>query len=223
MLTHVRMSVPDRPGLLAQITAALADAGADIRTITVLERESGRAVDDVYVSWPDARPLSALTERIESVRGVTLLGVRPSREVPGAFPDLDLLTQVLATGDRGLHTLVDMAVLAFGADWAASVSFAHGPEGTDGTDGPDGPGHIVYASGAAADDVVVPKIAPIRPVSIEQDGVQLAIAPLAPFDAVLVCGRAGKPAFHAAELERIRRVTELALELVHAKDALPSS
>ena len=47
MLMHLRMSVPDRPGMLAQITAALADVGADIRTIAVLERETGRAIDDI--------------------------------------------------------------------------------------------------------------------------------------------------------------------------------
>src|ERR1019366_5703043 len=55
MLMHLRMSVPDRPGMLAQITAALADVGADIRTIAVLERETGRAIDDIYLSWPEAR------------------------------------------------------------------------------------------------------------------------------------------------------------------------
>jgi len=33
---------------------------------------------------------------------------------------------------------------------------------------------------------------------------------------VLVCGRSQQPAFHQAELERIRRVTELAVGLVRA-------
>ena len=60
MLMHLRMSVPDRPGMLAQITAALADVGADIRTIAVLERESGRAIDDIYLSWPEGRPAVGL-------------------------------------------------------------------------------------------------------------------------------------------------------------------
>ena len=208
MLTHVRMSVPDRPGMLAKITSTLADAGADIRTISVLERESGRAVDDVYLSWPDSRPLSSLSERIGSVQGVNVLGIRRSREVPGAFPDLDLLTQVLATAARGVDTLVDMAAFAFGADWAASVSYTSGvPE-------------VLYASTGAGDAVVVPDSAVIRPVTMEIDGVALAVTPLERFGAVLVCGRAGTPAFHRAELERIRRVTELAVELVQADSAM---
>ncbi len=211
MLTHVRMSVPDRPGMLAKITSALADAGADIRAISVLERESGRAVDDVYLSWPDSRPLSSLVDRVGSVQGVNVLGTRRSREVPGAFPDLDLLTQVLATAARGVDTLVDMAAFAFGADWAASVSYSSGA--------PD----VLYASAGADDAVVVPDAVVVRPATMEIDGVQLAATPLARFDLVLVCGRAGAPAFHRVELERIRRVTELAAELVQANSAMTAA
>jgi hypothetical protein len=209
MLMHLRMSVPDRPGMLAQITTALADAGADIRTIAVLERESGRAIDDIYVSWPQAKLPSLLTERLATVRGVTILGIRPSRQVPGAFPDIDLLSQVLATASRGLDTLVDMAALAFGADWAASVTYASGAP------------VVMYASGALEGQIVLPGLAVIRPTAIEQDGVQLAATPLSPFDAVLVLGRSELPSFHQAELERIRRVTELAVGLVRA--AVPVS
>jgi hypothetical protein len=210
VLIHLRMSVSDRPGVLAQITGALADVGADIRTIAVLERESGRAVDDIYLSWPDGRPLAALADRVSGVRGVNLLGLRPSRQVPGAFPDLDLLTQVLATAARGIDTLVDMAALAFGADWAASVSYAAG--------GPE----VLYANAGPDDRVIVPELPVIRPTAMEQDGVQLAVAPLVPFDAMLVCGRAGLPSFHRVELERIRRVTELAVGLVRGDVAVAS-
>jgi hypothetical protein len=204
MLMHLRMSVPDRPGMLAQITAALADVGADIRTIAVLERESGRAIDDIYLSWPEGRPASALTERLASVRGISVLGLRPSRQVPGAFPDIDLLSQVLTTASRGLDTLVDMAALAFGADWAASVSYTSGSP------------VVLYASSRDDDVIVLPELPVIRPAASERDGIQLAATPLAPFDAVLVCGRSQQPAVHQAELERIRRVTELAVGLVRA-------
>jgi hypothetical protein len=137
-----------------------------------------------------------------------VLGLRPSRQVPGAFPDIDLLSQVLATASRGLDTLVDMAALAFGADWAASVTYASGSP------------VVLYASARPDDVIVLPEIAVIRSAAIELDGVQLAATPLSPFDAVLVCGRADKPSFHQAELERIRRVTELAVGLVRADVSL---
>lgn len=205
MLAHLRISVPDRPGMLARISGVLADAGADIRTISVLERRAGRAIDDVYVNWPEPKPLPLLAEQVATVGGVRLLGVRRSREVPGAFPDIDLLTQVLATASRGIDTLVDMAAFAFGGDWAASVSYATGQPA------------VLYCAAASDDAVVIPDAAVRRPAITEIDGVQLAVTPLEPFDAVLVCGRAGHPAFHHVELERIRRVTELAVGLVRAE------
>jgi len=205
MLTHLRITVPDRPGVLARITGVLADAGADIRTVSVLERESGRAIDDVYLKWPDARPLSSLADSLAIVHGVRVLGVRRSREVPGAFPDIDLLTQVLATASRGIDTLVDMAAFAFGGDWAASVSYSTGAPKS------------LYVSARPDDVIVVPDVAPVRATAIELDGVQVAVTPLEPFDAVLVCGRSGPPVFHRAEIERIRRVTELAVGLVRAE------
>jgi len=207
MLTHLRLSVLDRPGMLARITGVLADAGADIRTISVLERQSGRALDDVYLDWPDSVLPSVLAERMGQVNGVRVLGLRPSREMPGAFPDIDLLTQVLATASRGVDTLVDMASFAFGADWAASVSYASGAPA------------LLYCTAAPDDVVVVPDTAMSRATTMEIDGVHIAVTPLEPLEAVLVCGRAGQPAFHRVELERIRRVTELAVGLVRAEVA----
>jgi hypothetical protein len=208
MLTHVRVSVPDRPGVLAKITAAMAAAGADIRSITVLERESGRAIDDIYLSWPESRPSSALSDRLAGVRGVRVLGMRRSRQVPGAFPDLDLLSQVLATAARGLDTLVDMAAHAFGADWAASVSYGEfGPV-------------LRYANADPGHEIVVPSHAAVRPLAMEENGAQLVVAPLDPFDVALVCGRASGPPFHRAEVERVRRVTELAVGLLSADVAV---
>jgi hypothetical protein len=202
------MSVPDRPGVLAQITTVLADVGGDIRTIAVLEREAGRAIDDVYLSWSGAMPLTALSERLGAIRGVRVLGLRPSRAVPGVFPDLDLLTQVLATASRGIDTLVDMAAHAFGADWAASVTY--GASGAK----------VRYVNAGPDDEIVVPDVRAIRAMALEEGGVQLAVTPLDPFDVVLVCGRTAPPSFHRVEIERMRRVTELAVGLVRAEVAM---
>ena len=47
MPAHLRVSVPDRAGSLAALTTALASAGANVVSVTVVERESGRAVDDL--------------------------------------------------------------------------------------------------------------------------------------------------------------------------------
>ena len=54
MLVRVRLTLPDRPGALGQVTRALGEAGADITQITVLDRGDGRAVDDLTVFWPES-------------------------------------------------------------------------------------------------------------------------------------------------------------------------
>ncbi|MBX6370863.1 MAG: ACT domain-containing protein [Acidothermus sp.] len=200
MVVHLRVSVADRPGMLARVTAALADAGADIKSITVLERVGDRAVDDIYITWSSG-DFTDLAARLEGLRGVRVLGIRRTRQIPGAFPDLDLLAQVLATGTRGLDTLVDMAVAAFDADWAARISY------------PGGSPQIAYWSGTALDDVIVPPERFVRATAFEREGVPLVAVPLDPFDAALVCGRGSTPAFHRVEVERIARVTALAVGL----------
>ena len=42
MLLRVRITLPDKPGSLAQITKVLGAAGTDITQVTVLERGAGR-------------------------------------------------------------------------------------------------------------------------------------------------------------------------------------
>lgn len=56
MLLRLRIALPDRPGSLGQIARALGVAGADITQVVVLDREAGRAVDDITVSCPDGTP-----------------------------------------------------------------------------------------------------------------------------------------------------------------------
>src|SRR5207244_9226945 len=60
MLLRLRVELPDRPGSLGQVARTLGIAGADIVSVVVLERSSGRAVDDFTVVWP----ASALVGRI---------------------------------------------------------------------------------------------------------------------------------------------------------------
>lgn len=45
----LRVSLPDRPGSLHALTDACLRAGADIRSLDVIEQSGGFAVDDVCV------------------------------------------------------------------------------------------------------------------------------------------------------------------------------
>ena len=82
MLLRLRITLPDRPGSLAQVTRVLGVAGADITQLTVLDRGDGTAVDDLTVYWPESEPRETLTNSLRSVPGVEVEGVWATREAP---------------------------------------------------------------------------------------------------------------------------------------------
>ncbi|MBT0773824.1 ACT domain-containing protein [Kineosporia sp. J2-2] len=123
MLARVRFSVPDRPGSLGRVTTAIGSLGADIAEIDVLESESGRALDDVFVRVRDLAHLERVAAHLGTLAGVNVTGVQhPAPPVTG-HADLGLIDQVLSRPERGLQTLVDGAPHSFGADWAALVEY----------------------------------------------------------------------------------------------------
>lgn len=183
MVIHLRVSLPDKPGLLAGVSWALARAGADIVTVTVLAREGGRAVDDFYVSWSPGQPLERLTSAVAARSGVTVLGVRDATQRPAPQADLFLIGQLSADPVRGLETLVHTVPHVMSADWAAHAA-------ADGS---------VLRSLDAPSQLPAPPAALPRPVAIDQPGhAPLAVAPVA--GGVLLLGRTERPDFHRAEL-----------------------
>ena len=94
MLLRVRVSLPDRPGGLGQVARAFGALGADILQVTVLERETGRAVDDFTVSWPGTATADEVRDRLSAVPGVRVEGAWPTKDIPGSAPDYDLLMHV---------------------------------------------------------------------------------------------------------------------------------
>ncbi len=135
MLLHARVSLPDRPGALAALTASLAEGGADIVNISVLDSDAGRVVDDIYLTCV-AGHSSALFMAVACVTGVDILGLRVAERPPGPLADLFLLEQLLADRrmpeaeigadqggerDRGLAAVVDALPHVLGADWATAT------------------------------------------------------------------------------------------------------
>ncbi|MFF4126448.1 amino acid-binding protein [Microbispora rosea] len=190
MLLRLRVSLPDRPGVLGQVARAFGVMGADILQVTVLERQAGRAVDDFTVSWSGVFEPGELRERIGVVPGTRVEAVWPTREVPGATPDYDLLGHVAADPDRAYVTLVDAVPDLVSAEWAVAVDSA------DGT--------IVHGSWQAPETVPAADLTPLRASAFEEGGLHLVSVPM---DGVhLVVARSQGPAFHRAELDKIARL-----------------
>lgn len=198
MLLRVRLTLPDRPGSLAQVTKALGASGADITQVTVLERGDGRAVDDITVYCPDDTSRQELVKSLESLEGVAVDGVWPTREAPGTYPELEILKYITTAGDRALTTLIDSLPVLFSADWAATAA----------------EGRIVYASWRAPEDFTVPAETPARPAALTvEGGLHLIHAPLPPLALSLILGRSEGPAFHRIEVHRLTRILEIFLSL----------
>jgi hypothetical protein len=206
MLARVRLSVPDRPGSLGVVTSAIGATAADIAKIDVLESESGRALDDVFVSVRDPDHLSTVRSRLDAMPGVTVTGVQyPAPPVTG-HADLELIDQVLSRPERGLQTLVDGAPHALGADWAALVEY-----------GPDAVVHGVLTLSAASpgpDRVVVTSPCRLASIRMTPPGADApyggtALVPIGPGPLALVLVRAEGPQFHRSELWRMGQLGQI--------------
>jgi hypothetical protein len=121
MLFAMRISLPDRPGMLGSMATALSDGGANIVTLDVIDRDGGFAVDDLCVEAPEGLQ-AALQKAAEDVPGAVVEAIRPMdafRDVPSP---LELAAEILETGpDDVLATLVDGLPGALWATWAAAI------------------------------------------------------------------------------------------------------
>ncbi|NUT10753.1 MAG: ACT domain-containing protein [Nonomuraea sp.] len=196
MLLRLRVSLPDRPGGLGQVAKALGALGADILQVTVLERETGRAVDDFIVSWPGPVSAAEVRDRLSATPGVRVEGVWPTRDTPGSAPDYDLLMHVAAEPSRGFATLVDALPSLCGAEWSVAM------EG----------GAVRHASLAAPEVFDLPEPPP-RAITFDSADLRLMLLPVVPQGLHVVVARADGPVFHRAELERAVRIVDVVAKL----------
>jgi len=118
MPAHLRVSLPDRPGSLAALTAALAGVGTNVLSVSVSDRQGGRAVDDLLLDWPHSRASDPLVKAPDACPGVRIHGLRHIAE-PSVAHDCDLLGQVAAQPERAVETMIDAIPHLFLADWCA--------------------------------------------------------------------------------------------------------
>lgn len=125
MEVMLRCELPDRPGALAALAGAVADAGGDIEAVDVVEVSEGRALDDLFALVPPGG-LRALVERLESLDEVEVVHTGPSRGHPAdAVTRLAMGLEALLNGamdvEHGLTSLLG------GLLHAAEARF-HAPE-----------------------------------------------------------------------------------------------
>lgn len=126
----LRCALSDRPGALAALAGAVAEAGGDIQSVEVLEHDGGEALDDlVVVIQPDA--LGNLLDRLAGMPDVELLHAGPSRGHPGdAVSRLAIGFEALLVGtmppERAIVTLVGGLLRATSAEVCSPVDAPRG-------------------------------------------------------------------------------------------------
>jgi hypothetical protein len=192
MPAHLRVSVPDRPGSLAALTAALASAGANVVSVAVVDREGGRAVDDQLLDWPIGRAGGAVTTAVDNCPGARVHGLRHIAE-PSVTHDADLLGQVVAQPHRALETVVDGLPHLLLADWCALF---------DRRD----PRQPEYATTGSPAPLPVTDHPLGRPRTLSVDGESLLLAPVPSTELRVVVGRFAGPGFTRVEMHRCATV-----------------
>jgi ACT domain-containing protein len=74
----VRIALPDRPGALGLVASRIGAVGGDIVAINILERDSGRAVDEFVIEIGGDHLIELLRSEIHEVDGVSVLEIRPA-------------------------------------------------------------------------------------------------------------------------------------------------
>jgi hypothetical protein len=205
MPAHLRVSVSDRPGALAALTSALAHVGVNVLSVAVLEREQGRAVDDLVIDTPYQRPLDAVARAVDGCPGARVLGLRHVVE-PAGGGDVELALQLVLSPERALATVVDGLPHVLLADWAAAFDRARPREPVYET--PNSPLPLPPTSGPLD-----------RPRAMTVDGEALLLAQLPDRPLRVLVGRYEGPAFTRGEVQRAASLVAIAGAMGRATSA----
>lgn len=207
----MRVRVPDLPGSLGLLAAALGTVGADIRGVDIVGHdETGEVIDDIVVSLPSGRLPDALISAAQEIDGIYVDSIRPYSGTVDRRGQIQMLADVAALRrqlDRALDVMMQGLPQAITAGWTVVLKT------TPRT-------HRVAASEAAPEDdgreLDMPPVEHARVLNSEREDwipknwavldSALAATPVEGTDLILVVGRPGGPDFLLSEIEHLRQV-----------------
>ncbi|MFW9175507.1 amino acid-binding ACT domain protein [Corynebacterium sp. HMSC073H12] len=208
----LRIQLPDEPGALGYVAAALGEVEGDIRSVDVVDYgANGVVVDDIVVDLPMGLLPDTLITAAQSISGVEVDSIRPfsgSVDRRGQIALLAKFSQHTKNLDRALGDVVDGLPQTMTAGWAIVLG-----EQSDGR-------WVRRASSTAAPEDngrTLPE-APINsPRNLDPDeetwlpedwtvmDSSIAATPMGE-GLVLVIGRPGGPDFLPSEVEHLGRI-----------------
>jgi hypothetical protein len=200
-VTYVaRLWLPDIPGTLGLVAAAIGRASGDVTGIEILERGAGMAIDELLIGLPDSSHLETLISELSGVPGVSIEDVHrvdPERQDQSVLA-LDVAARIVESPvHERLATACVLLQSMLEADWCA-VMGRDAPDVTEGTI-PE-PGWLrAFLEGIRHLDV---------DTSLEHTPGDVAWAPLSRFGGFVVCGRASR-SFRSRERQHLALVVRI--------------
>nr|WP_120491378.1 amino acid-binding ACT domain protein [Corynebacterium lactis] len=207
----LRVALPDTPGSLGYVAAALGEVGGDIRSVDVVHHGTdGIVVDDMVVDLPSGSLPDTLITAAQSIGGVEVDSIRPfsgSVDRRGQIAMLAEFSQHVKNLDRGLKDIVDGLPRTMTAGWAIILGESEGrwvrkassvaaPE-DDGTSLPEAP-----VTAPRNLDTEAEKWLPQSWTVMDSS---IAAAPMGD-GLLLIIGRPGGPDFLPSEVEHLGRI-----------------
>ncbi len=211
----LRVELPDVPGSLGRVAAAIGEAGGDIEAIEIVQKiaDTRTAVDDVLLETAPGVMPDSVVSACQRLDGVKVLWISRYAAGGNLFLDLEAVEALTATPHSALDELVDLLPITFRADWGLRV------RRTDS-------GIDIRHSTSAAPELVggevdwFPLSRPAR-VEIPADwerwtSTLVAAAPLGHKDELVLFGRRGGPDILDSELARLGHLAALAVSIAKA-------
>lgn len=208
----LRLSFPDRPGMLGALATAMGSADIDIQALDVIERDDGITVDDLWVETDLAgEQVHGVCEGVAGVVVEALVAIRPTEH---RLSDVGLAAAVAEGHGEPLHELVAGLPATLGADWAVAVT-----EGAEGME--------VLAASAQAPPIPAGLRLPFLPLQQPRrfpqaqwmpdewrtqtsDHLELGGVPLGGPVSSLLAARLNGPRFRRVELQRLADLARIA-------------
>jgi len=207
LVSHLlRIALPDVPGSLGTVAAAIGVAGGNILAVEVLEQHAGQAVDDVFVGFlPGVMP-DMVVSAVHRLAGVRVVWVSRYPAAGSLQLDLEAVEEITDDPATALATLARLVPRAFRADWAMVVVRREDA--------------LVMVEGSTGAPTVPPEAlawvpmsrADRLPTGADWDGWASTVAAGAPVgspETLVVFGRHGGPDVLASEVARLGHLAAL--------------
>lgn len=207
----MRVRIPDVPGSLGLLAAALGTVGGDIRGVDIVGvDEDGVVVDDIVVALPSGNLPDALITAAQELDGVFVDSIRPYSGTVDRRGQVQMLAGVADSRrqpERALQEMMKNLPQSMTAGWAVVLDTEPHT-------------HRIAASSAAPADngkvLTTPPVTEARVLNPETEAwipenwsvmdSALAATPIEGTPWILIVGRPGGPDFLLGEVEHLRQL-----------------